>query len=73
MDSGILRTLENTKMILGPEGLQNISGRQRTPTDMVFPSARGQIRRKTKPKIGRKNGGDTVIGRTGSGVHTKYF
>ena len=73
IDSGILRTSENTNMILAPEGLQNIGGRQRNPKDVVYPSAIGQIKRKAKPEKGREKQGHAVIERTSSGVHTKYF
>lgn len=60
-NSGILRTLKNTSIILAPEGLQNISGKQRHPIDVVYPSARGQTKSKAKPKQEGKTGGHAII------------
>lgn len=72
MDSEILKTLENMNMILAPEGLQNISGRQRNPTDIVYSSVRGQMKRKSKPKNEGEKMGAMQLERVTQGiVYTK--
>lgn len=65
MDSEILKTLENTNMILAPEGLQNISGRQRNPTDIVYSKT---DEKKVQAKKIKEKKWSHAIGKSNSGV-----
>lgn len=75
MNSGILKTLENTNMFwLLKDFVISVEDGETQP-DIVYPSAREQIKRKVKPKTRRKKQGpcnhwkDQLRGT----VNTKYF
>lgn len=52
----MLKTLKNTNVTSAPKRLQTISERQRHTKDVAYPSARGQIKRKSKQKRRKKQG-----------------
>lgn len=66
MGSAILRTMENTNMILALERLQNINGRKPNRYDYPSPEDRFSF-------LIFLIEGHEIVRRTGSGVQTKYF
>lgn len=68
MNSGILKTLENTNMFWPLKDFIISVEDGETQPDTIYPSARKQIKERSNQKQEGKNKGHVIIGRTNSGV-----